>query len=68
MTFIMKQFNKKGFTIVELIIVIAIVAVLASILIPTFANVINKANDSAYQQERTNQMIKDVTEKVENSK
>ena len=64
----MKQFNKKGFTIVELIIVIAIVAVLASILIPTFANVINKANDSAYQQERTNQMIKDVTEKVENSK
>ena len=64
----MKQFNKKGFTIVELISVIAIVAVLASILIPTFANVINKANDSAYQQERTNQMIKDVTEKVENSK
>ena len=36
--------NKKAFTIVELVIVIAIIAVLAAVLIPTFANVINKAN------------------------
>ena len=43
----MKNKNKKGFTIVELIIVIAVIAILASILIPTFANLISKANMTA---------------------
>lgn len=38
---------KKGFTIVELVIVIAVIAVLAAVLIPTFSNVIEKANQSA---------------------
>lgn len=38
---------KKGFTIVELVIVIAIVAILAAVLVPTFANIIDKANVSA---------------------
>ena len=61
----MKISNKKGFTIVELIVVIATLAILAAILIPTFAGIIKKANDSAYQQERTNQMIQDAVEKIE---
>ena len=34
----MKKMNRKGFTIVELVIVIAVVAILAAILIPTFAS------------------------------
>jgi len=38
--------NKKGFTIVELVIVIAVIAILAAVLIPTFTSVINKANKS----------------------
>ena len=42
----MKKLNKKGFTIVELVIVIAVIAILATILIPTFSNVIAKANDA----------------------
>ncbi len=41
-----KNTNKKGFTIVELVIVIAVVAVLAAVLIPTFAGLIDKANIS----------------------
>ncbi len=42
----MRRPNKKGFTIVELVIVIAVVAILAAVLIPTFVNVVNKANVS----------------------
>jgi len=42
--------NKKGFTIVELVIVIAIIAILAAILIPTFANIIRTAHISADTQ------------------
>ena len=38
--------NRKGFTIVELVIVIAIIAILAAVLIPTFASLIAKANVS----------------------
>jgi len=47
----MKKSNKKGFTIVELVIVIAVIAILASVLIPTFASVVEKANESAAVQE-----------------
>ena len=39
--------NKKGFTIVELVIVIAVIGVLAAVLIPTFINLTDKANKAA---------------------
>ena len=39
--------NKKGFTIVELVIVIAVIAILAAVLIPTFSSLIEKANESS---------------------
>ena len=42
----MRKPNKKGFTIVELVIVIAVVAILAAVLIPTFVSVTRKANES----------------------
>lgn len=46
----MKKNNRKGFTITELVIVIAVIAILAAVLIPTFAGIIEKANDSAVLQ------------------
>jgi prepilin-type N-terminal cleavage/methylation domain-containing protein len=46
----MKKMNKKGFTIVELAIVIAVIAILAAVLIPAFSGVIEKANQSAAMQ------------------
>lgn len=46
----MKKLNKKGFTIVELVIVIAVIAILAGVLIPTFATVVEKANQSSATQ------------------
>ena len=49
----MKNTKKKGFTIVELVIVIAVIAILAAVMIPTFSNVVAKANESkALQQAR----------------
>ncbi|MBQ7445771.1 MAG: type II secretion system protein [Clostridia bacterium] len=68
----MKKLNKKGFTIVELVIVIAVIAILAAVLIPTFATVIKKANDSAALQAARNEFsnylagieAKDVSGKV----
>ena len=47
----MKKMNKKGFTIVELVIVIAVIAILAAVMIPTFGGIIDKANKSAAEQE-----------------
>lgn len=39
--------KKHGFTVVELVIVIAIVAILAAVLIPTFIGIVNSAKKSA---------------------
>ena len=46
----MKNTKKRGFTIVELVIVIAVIAILASVLIPTFSGVVTKAKESAAKQ------------------
>ena len=50
----MKNTKKKGFTIVELVIVIAVIAILAAVAIPSFGSVITKANESKALQEATN--------------
>lgn len=46
-----KKNNRKGFTIVELVIVIAVIAILATVLVPTFGNIIADAKESAAKQE-----------------
>ena len=46
---------KKGFTIMELVIVIAVIAILAAVLIPTFSNIVDSANESAAMQEANNE-------------
>ncbi len=52
-----KKLNKRGFTIVELVVVIVVIAILAAVLIPTVSSLIDKANRSADIQ-AVNQMNK----------
>ena len=42
--------KKKGFTITELVIVIAVIAILTAVMIPTISSLVKKANMSADQQ------------------
>lgn len=49
MKFVYKTFKQKptnGMTLVELVIVIAVIAILAAVLIPTFSNIIEKTNNT----------------------
>lgn len=56
----MKHTNKKGFTIVELVIVIAVIAILAAVLIPNLSSLVKKANESAAMQEADNALKADL--------
>lgn len=43
----MNKFNKKGFTLIEMLVVIAIIAILVSIVVPVVSNSTNKAAAAA---------------------
>lgn len=58
--------NKKGFTVMELVIVIAVIAILAAVLIPTFSGVIKKADESAALQEARGILTNYLVEAAEN--
>lgn len=60
----MKNLNKKGFTLVELVVVIAVIAILAGVLIGTFAGVIQRANQSKAIQEAKSKIDNAYTEYV----
>ena len=56
--------KKKGFTIIELVIVIAVIGVLSAILIPTFSGITGKAEEAVRQENLRNAMVKFQTDAV----
>ena len=64
----MKRNNKKGFTIVELVIVIAVIAILSAVLIPTFGGVIADAQATSAKQEARNGYVKCYADDIKDGK
>lgn len=57
---------KKGFTVIEIVIVIAVIAILAGVLIPTFAALArNSRQNSAYQQASAEYLLYRTTKHTE---
>lgn len=59
---------KKGFTLIELVIVIAVIAILAGVLITTFSGVLKSAEDSVYLQTRKNSQTEDAIDEIFDTK
>jgi len=54
------QKNKKGFTLIEMVLVIAIIVILASVLFLSVSNYINKANTAKAQMSSHNSALDSV--------
>lgn len=44
-----KRNQKRGFTVVELVVVVTVIAILSAVLIPTFAGIINRSRETSDQ-------------------
>ena len=59
----MMKNKRRGFTVVELVVIIAVVAILAAVLIPTYVHLVKKSNEANAQVEAKNlisEMLTDI--------
>lgn len=61
------QKNKKGFTLVEMVLVIAIIVILAAVVFFSVADYLNKAKSATSKIEEHNSAIEEVTAEIENN-
>lgn len=61
----MKKINKKGFTLIEMVIVIAIIVILAIVVYFTVAEYLNKAKSATEKMESHISVVESLSEQVE---
>ncbi len=61
------QKNKKGFTLVEMVLVIAIIVILAAVVFFSVADYLNKAKSATSKIQEHNNAIEEVTAEIENN-
>ena len=59
------QKNKKGFTLIEMVLVIAIIVILAAVMIIGIGTYINNAKSAAEKVSEHNDSIKDLSAQIE---
>lgn len=58
--------SRKGFTLVEMVLVIAIIVILAAVLVLGIGSYINKAKQAAFSLESHNASVEAVTDEINN--
>ncbi len=56
--------TKRGFTLVEMVLVIAIIVILAAVLLIGVAGYLNRARNAAASLSRHNQEVREVTDNI----
>lgn len=60
------QKNRKGFTLVEMVLVIAIIVILAAVVFFSVADYLNKAKSATSEIEEHNSAVEAVTSEIDN--
>ena len=61
------QKTKKGFTLIEMVLVIAIIVILAAVLVMSIGTYLNRAKNAASSIESHNSSIKSVVAEIDNN-
>lgn len=60
----MKKLTKKGFTLIEVIVVVAIIAIMAAVAIPTYSGYVTNTNAKMDALEARNVLLEDELDKI----
>lgn len=61
----MKKLTKKGFTLIEVIVVVAIIAIMAAVLVPTYSGYVANTKTQMQELKERNDDLEDKLEAIE---